>query len=158
SPPDPLSHRERGRLRLTLGDTPTAQRAPAAGRSLHPKRESWGTPQASGRGTLHLVYYPLLAGAAYNMHCVFCSGPTEASWLMRQVNRRFRLAVLVALTATVFQPGQVRPSWDAARASAAEPPLTLFGSAPDAPDSELQSIVEDVVSDLPGTWGVAIKK
>ncbi|MFL5733389.1 MAG: serine hydrolase [Chloroflexia bacterium] len=77
---------------------------------------------------------------------------------MRQVNRRFRLAVLLALTATLFQPGLVRPSWDPARASADEPSLTLFGSAPDAPDSELQSIVEDAVGDLPGTWGVAIKK
>jgi len=34
----------------------------------------------------------------------------------------------------------------------------LYGSAPDIPDSELQSIVEDVVGDLPGTWGVAVKK
>src|SRR5438552_2157210 len=29
----------------------------------------------------------------------------------------------------------------------------LYGSAPDAPDSELQAIVNDVVGDLGGTWG-----
>jgi beta-lactamase class A len=34
----------------------------------------------------------------------------------------------------------------------------LFGSAPDAPDSELQAIVQEVVGELPGTWGVAVKK
>ena len=34
----------------------------------------------------------------------------------------------------------------------------LFGSAPDAPDNQLQAIVEEVVAELPGTWGVAVKK
>ncbi|MDQ6693950.1 MAG: class A beta-lactamase-related serine hydrolase [Chloroflexota bacterium] len=34
----------------------------------------------------------------------------------------------------------------------------LFSSAPDVPDYDLQQIVEGVVGDLPGTWGVAIKK
>lgn len=34
----------------------------------------------------------------------------------------------------------------------------LFGSAPDSPDSELQAIVQEVVGELPGTWGVVVKK
>src|SRR5437879_10362228 len=34
----------------------------------------------------------------------------------------------------------------------------LYGSAPDAPDSQLQAIVESAVKGLPGTWGVAVKK
>ena len=33
-----------------------------------------------------------------------------------------------------------------------------FGSAPDAPDSQLQALVEEVVGDLGGDWGVAVKK
>ncbi|MDQ6695568.1 MAG: serine hydrolase [Chloroflexota bacterium] len=34
----------------------------------------------------------------------------------------------------------------------------LFGSAPDAPDGQLQEIVESTIADLGGTWGVAVKK
>jgi beta-lactamase class A len=40
----------------------------------------------------------------------------------------------------------------------ADPFVMLYSSAPDAPDSHLQDIIADVVSDLPGTWGVAVKK
>ena len=43
-------------------------------------------------------------------------------------------------------------------AHAAVPPAMLYGSAPDAPDGQLQAIVDEVVGELPGTWGVAIKK
>src|SRR5207237_1356478 len=46
----------------------------------------------------------------------------------------------------------------AAPVHAATPVIRLYGSAPDEPDSQLQAIVEDVVGDLQGTWGVAIKK
>lgn len=42
--------------------------------------------------------------------------------------------------------------------SAASPVFMLYGSAPNAPDSDLQAIVEGVVKDLPGDWGVAVKK
>ena len=38
------------------------------------------------------------------------------------------------------------------------PTPMLFSSAPDEPDSQLQAIVEDVVGDLPGDWGVVVKK
>src|SRR6476661_866812 len=38
------------------------------------------------------------------------------------------------------------------------PVYMLHSSAPDSPDSDLQAIVDSVVKDLPGTWGVAIKK
>jgi beta-lactamase class A len=43
-------------------------------------------------------------------------------------------------------------------AVAAVPVPMLYGSAPDSPDAQLQAIVEDVVGDLPGTWGVVVKK
>src|SRR3954452_4193386 len=43
-------------------------------------------------------------------------------------------------------------------AQASSPVVDLYASAPDAPDAELQAIVDDVVSDLQGDWGVAIKK
>ncbi|HET6314350.1 MAG TPA: serine hydrolase [Chloroflexia bacterium] len=36
--------------------------------------------------------------------------------------------------------------------------LMRFGSAPSVPDAGLQAIVDGVVGELPGTWGVAIKK
>ncbi|HYP40965.1 MAG TPA: serine hydrolase [Chloroflexia bacterium] len=38
------------------------------------------------------------------------------------------------------------------------PTPMLYGSAPDVPDSQLQAIIEEVVGDLPGTWGIAVKK
>src|SRR5437870_4802620 len=77
---------------------------------------------------------------------------------MPQRNRLARIAVASVIAATLFQLPQTHPSGLDAAAYAASPVVTLYGSAPDAPDSELQSIVEDVVSDLPGTWGVAVKK
>ena len=43
-------------------------------------------------------------------------------------------------------------------AMAASNIVTLYGSAPDAPDSQLQSIIENTVKDLPGNWGVVVKK
>lgn len=36
--------------------------------------------------------------------------------------------------------------------------LMRFGSAPTVPDAGLQAIVDGVVGELPGTWGVAVKK
>ena len=43
-------------------------------------------------------------------------------------------------------------------AAAPVPTPMLFGSAPDQPDSQLQAIVDEVVGDLPGDWGVVVKK
>ncbi len=43
-------------------------------------------------------------------------------------------------------------------AHAAVPVNMLYGSAPDTPDSQLQAIIEDVIKDHSGTWGVAVKK
>jgi beta-lactamase class A len=40
----------------------------------------------------------------------------------------------------------------------ADPFVMLYSSAPATPDGHLQAIVEGVVRELPGTWGVAIKK
>jgi beta-lactamase class A len=77
---------------------------------------------------------------------------------MPQRNRSVRIALASIIAATLFQLAQADPAGLGAEAYAASPLVTLYGSAPDAPDSELQSIVEDVVSGLPGTWGVAVKK
>ena len=50
-------------------------------------------------------------------------------------------------------------SWhDPAPAQAAAPFYMLYGSAPDAPDSELQAIIEDVIKDRSGEWGIVVKK
>ena len=59
----------------------------------------------------------------------------------------FPVAIILALSGAQAGP-----------AAAAVPVPMLYGSAPDIPDAQLQAIVEDVVADLPGTWGVAVKK
>jgi beta-lactamase class A len=62
------------------------------------------------------------------------------------------VAILVMVSSFTFpwqQPG---------RANASVPVPMLYGSAPDAPDSELQAIIEGVVGERRGTWGVAVKK
>src|SRR6478672_2503109 len=77
---------------------------------------------------------------------------------MPQRNRMVRIVLASVLAATFFQLVQPHPVGFGAEAYAASSVVTFYGSAPDAPDSELQSIVEDVVKDLPGNWGVAVKK
>src|SRR5918912_677363 len=77
---------------------------------------------------------------------------------MPQRNRMVRIVLASVIAAALFQLGQTHPAGFDAEAYAASAVVTLYGSAPDAPDSELQSIVEGVVSGLPGTWGVAVKK
>src|SRR6478672_327422 len=67
---------------------------------------------------------------------------------------RFGL-LMVLLFALLGQPYTSQP---ATPANASTPFTSLYGSAPDEPDSELQAIVEDVVGNLAGTWGVAVKK
>jgi beta-lactamase class A len=64
------------------------------------------------------------------------------------------VALLLAL---LGQPFTLRSAGPTA-AFAATPVVPLYSSAPDEPDSQLQAIVEDVVADMPGTWGVAVKK
>ena len=77
---------------------------------------------------------------------------------MPQRNSLVRIALASVIAAALFQLGQTHPAGFDAEAYAASSVVTLYGSAPDAPDSELQSIVEDVVKGLPGTWGLAVKK
>lgn len=49
--------------------------------------------------------------------------------------------------------------WHTPKQALADVPTPmLFGSAPNEPDSQLQAIVQDVVGNLPGDWGVAVKK
>ncbi|MEO6457843.1 MAG: serine hydrolase [Chloroflexia bacterium] len=43
-------------------------------------------------------------------------------------------------------------------AYAAKSATMLYGSAPDALDGQLQAIVDEVAGELPGDWGIAIKK
>jgi beta-lactamase class A len=43
-------------------------------------------------------------------------------------------------------------------APVAPPAAMLYGSAPDSPDAELQALIESVVGELGGDWGVAVKK
>jgi beta-lactamase class A len=71
------------------------------------------------------------------------------------VKRFFRFA-LIALGVAASGLSLYAPSLR--HASADTPVVMLYGSAPDNPDSQLQSIVNDVVGNLPGTWGVAVKK
>lgn len=72
-------------------------------------------------------------------------------------------ALVAALLATLPLFGLVQPEREvqavyAVAAAAAAPTPMLYSSASDAPDSQLQAIVEDVVGELPGKWGVAVKK
>src|SRR5437868_6536777 len=70
--------------------------------------------------------------------------------------RSFNLPLLTALLFALFGPSYSPPL--AISVHAPSPVAYLYGSAPDEPDSQLQAVVDDVVGDLQGTWGVAIKK
>lgn len=74
----------------------------------------------------------------------------------RKLKVRRLLGVLLLLFAVVA--ASLASIWPSLPAQAAAPVTMLYGSAPDNPDSELQAIVEDVVGDLRGTWGIAVKK
>ncbi len=63
------------------------------------------------------------------------------------------LITILVLVTSITLPWQ-QPN----RAVAAVSVPLLYGSAPDTPDSQLQAIVNDVVGDLGGTWGIAVKK
>jgi beta-lactamase class A len=65
-------------------------------------------------------------------------------------------ASVVALALLVGWPTGMVPAANGAPVSA--PAFMLYGSAPDSPDAELQALIESVVSELGGTWGVAVKK
>lgn len=66
------------------------------------------------------------------------------------------MIIAAALFAVLISPWAAPSHIGSAQTATSFP--VLYGSAPDAPDSQLQSIVEDVVGDLGGTWGVAVKK
>ena len=70
--------------------------------------------------------------------------------------RSARNIILVVLVALALAPPAVEGH--TAELASAGSATMLFGSAPDAPDGQLQAIVDEVVGDLPGTWGVAVKK
>ncbi|MEO8284842.1 MAG: serine hydrolase [Chloroflexota bacterium] len=75
----------------------------------------------------------------------------QTPWLQRRLT-----ALLLTLLITI---AGIIISWHQTPDAFATAPVSmLYGSASDAPDSELQAIVNDVVSDVRGTWGVAIKK
>lgn len=65
--------------------------------------------------------------------------------------------VVASLLAMLLSPWAAPMHTSRAHAAASSFPV-LYGSAPDAPDSQLQAIVEGVVGDLAGDWGVAVKK
>lgn len=69
---------------------------------------------------------------------------------------RVTMRVLAALSLTLATiTGLWAGTWEA---GAATPPYMFYGSAPATPDAALQKIVEEAVGDLPGVWGVAVKK
>src|SRR5207253_516860 len=72
--------------------------------------------------------------------------------------KRPNLLLITALLFALLGPSYPTQFSAAAPDHAATPVVQLYGSAPDEPDSQLQAIVEDVVGNLQGTWGVAIKK
>ncbi|MBF6613327.1 MAG: serine hydrolase [Chloroflexi bacterium] len=74
----------------------------------------------------------------------------------RKARGLFVITALIIIS--LLLPGSGAP-WAAAQVvRTSEPPVTLYSSAPDEPDSQLQAIVEDVVGNLGGDWGVAVKK
>src|SRR6476469_2382216 len=73
--------------------------------------------------------------------------------------RKFTKAITALTVAAVMVLGAPGVQHSLVRnAHAATPVVDLYDSAPDAPDGELQAIVDNVVGNLPGDWGVAIKK
>src|SRR6187431_3801507 len=74
------------------------------------------------------------------------------------MHKRIRLVSLVLAIAIAVALWPVERLERGAVAHAASSVAMLYGSAPDAPDSELQALVEDTVGELGGDWGVAVKK
>jgi beta-lactamase class A len=67
--------------------------------------------------------------------------------------RAFTLSAAILLVAASILTYREAP----ARAQQA-PVWMLYSSAPDAPDSDLQAIVDDVATRYPGLWGIVVKK
>src|SRR6476620_10407433 len=94
----------------------------------------------------------------YNFQCI------NMLFVIPNVHKSGRRQAIAARTLTVLLVlalllGGLQQSGSASTPAYAAPPVVmLYGSAPDFPDSQLQAIVDDVVGDLPGDWGVAIKK
>ncbi|HET9494171.1 MAG TPA: serine hydrolase [Chloroflexia bacterium] len=67
--------------------------------------------------------------------------------------RAFALSAALLLVAVSLLTYRERP------VQAQQAPVwMLYGSAPDAPDSDLQAIVDDVATRYPGVWGIVVKK
>src|SRR5512146_681920 len=70
-----------------------------------------------------------------------------------------KLAIVLCLAIMLAgMASMARQTPPMAKAQASSPFPMLFSSAPTEVDAGLQAIVDEVVDDLPGTWGVAIKK
>lgn len=69
--------------------------------------------------------------------------------------RRPALAFSVAL---LFVAASILSYWDRPAHAQTAPVWMLYGSAPDAPDSDLQAIVDGVAEKYPGVWGIVVKK
>lgn len=78
--------------------------------------------------------------------------------LRRSAARFYALLLAAVLLWTIVQPGRSGLAQTNEGKELDPQSFMLYSSAPDAPDSELQAIVEEVVGGLPGTWGVAVKK
>src|SRR3954462_10418213 len=72
---------------------------------------------------------------------------------IKRINLPLSIVLLFALLGQSYSSQLTTASVHAAATA-----IQMYGSAPDEPDSQLQAIVEDVVGDLQGKWGVAIKK
>lgn len=70
-----------------------------------------------------------------------------------------RIARLLVCLIALWLSVATMVTWrDPESAQAAVPVNMLYGSAPDAPDSQLQAIIEDVIKDRSGVWGIVVKK
>ena len=72
--------------------------------------------------------------------------------------RRLRPFVLFFIAFALIFTAWAQPGTAHMQADDEAAPLMRFSSAPSVPDAGLQAIVDGVVGELPGTWGVAVKK
>jgi beta-lactamase class A len=72
--------------------------------------------------------------------------------------RHLRPFVLFLLTFALVFTASAQPGTARMQEENTTPSLMRFSSAPSVPDAGLQAIVDGVVGELPGTWGVAVKK
>ena len=75
-----------------------------------------------------------------------------------QLRKVTKVLLALAVSTAIVLGGASVQQGSVQNVQAATPVVDLYDSAPDAPDGELQAIVENVVRGLQGDWGVAIKK